>query len=869
MKSSRDRLAEIRAYSSFVTANCVKAAGGATPIHTSAAQQSGFGSSLTSLQGGELARHFHDIVYTAIRPIAQRIAGQSLHVASTPVRGGKSMRLPHQKFPNLKKMPAMMASQAERMTEFTDHPLLTCLQDPNDLMVQWMAIYMMICSLEITGWHYILIVKKKDRVQLWPLPTSWVTPITNEAGFNAEYLVRPDALGVPETIPGDEIVQLRYPDPNDPTGAISPLMAQLSAVTNDENILKTQGGTFKGMMPTYAVIAGNIEDPASGATGAAPLLEKPQRDQIINAIRSRYRGAASYGEPIILDALIKDIKRLSATNQEMDFLGSAAAMERRIMMGFGVNPIIAGQVESSSRAASAEADRHFCNNTINPKIEMISQCLTAWLGPVFAKENEKLWIWIEPAQPKDSEDRRAWVQMVADRGGLSLNELRAEIGYEPSDNPDADELLVPFDRMPLGSNYEDPAAADENADPKAPAAKVDPNAAVVADTALNGAQVTSLLSLCELIADGTISPEAGRGIIAASFPTLTADQIDTIISNIEVKPPSESTEPAADTPPATEDPAAEGKSARPKAVNLLMKSTARVWLKAHARSQPAMIKKLRGYFQAQGKSFVKDLAQVLDGEETLEGKDAGVLVEQCFGSVGEWAGQLADLVEPSLIRAGIQGAALQVALITRIGRGAEAKGKDEDRLKDALLASVIRQIKTDSVGTSSWKLINETTKTKLTKVVQRSIDRGDTPDQLATAISTATSRSATANRAAGIALVELNCAMNCGRTVAFDDFIKDGLDLVQEWVSMGDDLVRETHDEADGQVIEDGELFVVGDCQTPYPGHSSMPIEERANCRCIALGVPRDSVAVSALRSAFQNQERCRQLVKRQMAAAG
>lgn len=54
------------------------------------------------------------------------------------------------------------------------------------------------------------------------------------------------------------------------------------------------------------------------------------------------------------------------------------------------------------------------------------------------------------------------------------------------------------------------------------------------------------------------------------------------------------------------------------------------------------------------------------------------------------------------------------------------------------------------------------------------------------------------------------------------------------WVSMGDDKVRETHQEADGQVKPIDEPFDVGDYQLMFPGDDSLGAgaEEICNCRC-------------------------------------
>src|SRR5205807_2284206 len=105
--------------------------------------------------------------------------------------------------------------------------------------------------------------------------------------------------------------------------------------------------------------------------------------QIIMAINQAYRGVTNYGNPLILDGLIEDVKALSRTPAELDFTGSCQLTKARIMQAFGVNPIIAGEIENANRAQAAIADSLFCSATINPKLELLSQWLTKELPPRF------------------------------------------------------------------------------------------------------------------------------------------------------------------------------------------------------------------------------------------------------------------------------------------------------------------------------------------------------------------------------------------------------------------------------------------------------------------------------------------------------
>lgn len=81
-----------------------------------------------------------------------------------------------------------------------------------------------------------------------------------------------------------------------------------------------------------------------------------------------------------------------------------------------------------------------------------------------------------------------------------------------------------------------------------------------------------------------------------------------------------------------------------------------------------------------------------------------------------------------------------------------------------------------------------------------------------------------------------------GQTGGVDDALANGGaplgdDVGLMWLSMRDDKVRDTHREADGQVVRYGDLFDVGGSQMQFPGDDShgADVSEIANCRCDAI----------------------------------
>ena len=98
-------------------------------------------------------------------------------------------------------------------------------------------------------------------------------------------------------------------------------------------------------------------------------------------------------------------------------------------------------------------------------------------------------------------------------------------------------------------------------------------------------------------------------------------------------------------------------------------------------------------------------------------------------------------------------------------------------------------------------------------------------------------------RAEMIARTETHGAANYGSQEAAK---QTGLPLSREWLAAADDRTRETHREANGQVVGMDDTFRVGDSDLAFPGDPSGPADEVINCRC-AVGYIVDEAALEAM----------------------
>ena len=295
----------------------------------------------------------------------------------------------------------------------------------------WGLLYLTIASLELTGKSFIWISERGGRREAFAIPTHWVEASVGQSRIEA-WKVRPPGHGEPLTIPASEMVYIAYPSPSDPKGSVSPLQAAAAAIDADGMIDAAQSSAFRnGIFGQHLIIVGSLP----GQTGT-PHLTKTQRAQLIAPIKKMYEGAHRAGTPIILDGLIKDIKPLSNRPDEMSFLDSGKMVKEKILLSFGVNAIVAGQVEGVNRASSVAAESHFCSN-LNPKVELLSQAFTEWLGPMLAAPGERLVVWIDRCIARDDELRIKKWEIAARHSLITENEFRRELlGLDDIDGGD-------------------------------------------------------------------------------------------------------------------------------------------------------------------------------------------------------------------------------------------------------------------------------------------------------------------------------------------------------------------------------------------------------------------------------------------------
>lgn len=389
----------------------------------------------TSAHQADQYGFFTGYPYAIINNIANRLAAQPIRVAKILPRGERARRRYAVKSKSF--LPKNLQDISSRLEVYPTHAITDAIDNPNPIMVRHTLLYSTIASGEITGRGHWWMNQNPEtgRLEIWPVPSHWIEPHHEPDRLFAWYRVTLPGTGEPINVPTRQIVPFLFPDPSDPFAVLSPLQANARSVMSDFAIELAQRMSFEnGVNPGLAIIVGKPPEFA-GVAGDQMVLTKEQRDQIIGAVRRQYRGVTRFDEPLILDALIRDVKPITTSPREMAFRDSQPLVRGRLTQGWGMNPIVLGEMENVNYASSGVADHHVCRNVFGPRVEMASQTMTCYIPPYAlgrpGGSEGGIVIYMEKVTPEDPEMELKRDYEDYDRGIISRNDLRRKRGMEP------------------------------------------------------------------------------------------------------------------------------------------------------------------------------------------------------------------------------------------------------------------------------------------------------------------------------------------------------------------------------------------------------------------------------------------------------
>lgn len=734
----------------------------------------------------ELESHFRNQCYTSIRPIAQRIAGQPIRLAKIAAKPkGRQQRLSETRqcgMPQWVKHLAISLKGNEDFQIIDQHQILDALNRPAPSLPgwnDWMLKYTTTASLELCGVSYWWMPVVKGRREIHVLPSSWCRP-NHENGLFGGWFVKFMGVGEEKPVPAEEIAPFWLPDPSNPIHGLGPLEAGAKSIMVEEFVIEAQKRAFQlGVNPGALITVGDAKLGENGQR-LAPRLKKWQTEQIIQAVKARWGGLAHWGEPLVLDRLISDVKPYGNKPKEMDFGTNAESAKARVEQIFGVNPYITGAAGLSSRAESAESDRHFVGNTVNPKIELLSRVMTIMVLPLFDSSGQYV-LFIEPARSNDAEmEQKEWDSGLKN-GAILVDEYRTNVlRLAPLPNGKGQVAVLPTTMQyvaPGTTPATSPATTTETPDEQGEAVAEGDEA----DKSLRLAKKSFDDAFYDDYAETWLkshgdNEQSMQDAILAFF----ADQSADVVSKLD---------------------AILGTDKTPQ----------------QHRRRPNV-----GRFAG------------LAHKASADG-----ILSHVF-EPNHWVEKFKEAIKPSFAKTLAAGAKHELDAFSEptepTGKAA-SMGFDFGVDLPAAVKTGIEKALTEAFNASYWAEIQQTTKDQLAKALQDGLDAGEHSRGIAKRVKDVLGGDNAKERAATIARSETTNAMGAGQHEARLELADEGVIDGKEWFSTYDGVTRPTHATADGQQRGVDEDFEVGGHAARWPGDSNLPANQRINCRCASASV--------------------------------
>lgn len=291
---------------------------------------------------------------------------------------------------------------------------------------------------------------------------------------------------------------------------------------------------------------------ANGTRGGGLLstdqkLDKDRIDRIRSQWSDAYGGVTNAMRTMVLDAGMK-FTQMSMTGVDAQHLETRKHQVEEICRFFRVHPTKLFLDTKSASYASME------QNAISHVQDTLLPWYTRWeqaidrdlLSPAEVRAGFYAHHAVQGLLRGDSAARSAMYKSGINDGWMTRNEARSLEELNPL--PELDKPLKPLNMETVDPKVEEPTMpALDGGDGS--------SAAAVQDTALNGAQVASLLAIVQAVAAGDLPAATAREMIRASFPAVSEATIDAMLAGLEGWEAPEAPETTPEPPDPADDPA--------------------------------------------------------------------------------------------------------------------------------------------------------------------------------------------------------------------------------------------------------------------------------------------------------------------------
>lgn len=318
-----------------------------------------------------------------------------------------------------------------------DHPALKLLKKPNKYQTSADLLYLISTHIDVAGVAYLYPVKSlsgSEYVELWALNPLCVKPKSGAGSLITHYEYR--VGGKTEKFEVDELVEIKRPNPFNALEGLSTIEKSRYEIEGMLSAIHWNSSFFEnGAMPS-----GIVTTDQKLAVEAFTRLKQVWKEE--------YSGSGNTGKTLFMDSGLK-YDQIMLKQKDMDFMEQRKFSRDEILAMFGVPKGIL-YADDVNRANAEAAKYFFAEHTLSPRLDLIFEKLNVFYLPKF-KNSENLAFSFESPVPEDQEHSLQRKEKAVNRW-LTINEVRAEDGYEPVEGGDI--LYFDIGVAPIGEDVE-------------------------------------------------------------------------------------------------------------------------------------------------------------------------------------------------------------------------------------------------------------------------------------------------------------------------------------------------------------------------------------------------------------------------------
>lgn len=591
------------------------------------------------------------------------------------------------------------------------------------------------------------------------------------------------------------VVRIEYaPDPNDPLKGLSPIgIARVTAGAD------TQAAEYN-----RAIMRSSGVPPIVLKYSGKGQITPAQKAEYLRQWSERHDGPENANRPAFANG-DWDVIKLGMDARDMQFIEGRNWNLDEICRAFNVDPWFLGKHDAGalSRSDAVERRRNLYAGNVVPFATRIAEALSVGI----AKPVDKgLTIAFDfdgvEALRDDMTEKLAHARSLRDVGYPvnAVNE-KLELGMDEIDGGDVP--LVPASLVPLSYATEALGPVEDPATPREPESTGASVAVDAQSTVLNGAQITAAVSIVQAVSSGQMPRDSAVGLLVTLFHVSVA-QAEAMLGSAGTGAATQPNVPEGGAVVQVEQPTVTVESA-PRTFTLAPHRL-RMW-RAFVRQSEPIERKMHAALR---RDLMRQRARVL---AALEG---GTRANPDDGDVRRAVkafdpDDVAAAVKPTVLSSHTTGertALDDMAIETDAPmKGAAARAQDYYTERFPMLRGVGNYVRS-----------------RLEATLADGLEAGENLSDMKDRVRATMNDSV--RHARVVARTEVASAMSIART---DTFKRNGVKTL-EWLSAGDENVRESH-QIDGETITLGDSFSNG---LAYPCDPSGPPEECISCRCVA-----------------------------------